>query len=108
MALDEHDSECGCNDQGSHVMARFEKWITENRHLGRYTQVCHHFKLDFVCLDMMAIVQAAIEIRMYVEGSGTVIGLNARKAGCVPVLQDVRKLPEESNLLIVFSTQFVA
>ena len=57
---------------------------------------------------MMAIVHAAIAIRMYVEGSGTVIGLKAREAGCVPVLHDVRKLPEESNLLIVFSTQFVA
>ncbi len=82
--------------------------LLEIRHLGRYSQVCHHFKLDLVCVDMMAIVHAAIAIRMYVEGSGTVIGLNAREAGCVPVLQDVRKLPEESNLLIVFSTQFVA
>ena len=57
---------------------------------------------------MMAIVHAAIATRMYVEGSGAVIGLKAREAGCVPVLHDVRKLPEESNLLIVFSTQFVA
>jgi hypothetical protein len=45
----------------------------------------------------------------YVEGSGTLTGLKARNCGFAdPVLQDVRKVPDELNLLMVLSPKFAA
>ena len=51
---------------------------------------------------------AAMVTITYVEGSGTVTGLKARKAGGRAVLHDVRKVPEELNLLMVLSFLFEA
>ena len=56
-----------------------------------------------------AIKPEAMAARAYVEGSGTVTGLKVRKLGVLaPVLHEVRKVPDELNLLIVLLPLFAA